>query len=830
MKNNNTAVIHRLIRRNLKANRKRNFFLVAAIALTTLLLGSIFSIGFSILDSVKMEQLRLSGTTAHAAVGRPTASQLEQLKQLPYVKSVGTGYQVADIRNTPEMGGAYLFLHFFDKTDWEQFRAPANTDIMGDYPQAEDEIMASRGALDLLGIHEPVVGMEIPLSYCPGGEENDLQNKTFRLSGWFTSYSLMTQTDSLLVSEAFAEKFEASREKYLAADILFVEEKQVSEYFERLKLDLDIPADQAAAVSQSNERGEEAQVPMLLALGAVAVFFILTGYLLIYNVLYISVSRDVRFYGLLKTLGTTPKQLKRLVVGQILRLCMIGIPSGASAAFLFSVIAIPAAIGAWKFVSTGAVLSFSPIIYFGAAAFALCTSLLGAFLPAKKAAEVSPVEAQKFTGISRPHLHRPAHGKPYKMALRNIFRNRKRAAVVLLSLFLGITAFTAVTTLAYSMGVDQYIDSLYQNDFVLYDQSLFSDQPAQPFDDSFMEQIAALPGLESCHTLLQEYMQLGYSPEEFGEYAESRLEKLYEGKEAFTEEDIRKSFIGFLVGIDGMELTELQSAADQKIDISAFDRGEIALIATDNPAYFPRVSQLHVTPMELSTDGENPSHGTEVQIPFGGFAPQSLESDGSLAPTIVVSKSFLSSLYHSPAIREIRIDVADGYEKQALEALKQISGNNSAIRRVSKIEAVSVMSGARTVMLVLGGGAALLLAFVGILNFINVMSMDITVRKMELAILESIGMEKRKVRRMLLFEGLGYAVMTLLLSATLGNGAVYGIFTLFKLQVDYATFTYPILPVGLVFLMIFTVCLIVPEIIYRSIAKATLIERLREKE
>lgn len=76
----------------------------------------------------------------------------------------------------------------------------------------------------------------------------------------------MTQTDSLLVSEAFAEKFEASREKYLAADILFVEEKQVSEYFERLKLDLDIPADQAAAVSQSNERGEEAQVPMLLAL------------------------------------------------------------------------------------------------------------------------------------------------------------------------------------------------------------------------------------------------------------------------------------------------------------------------------------------------------------------------------------------------------------------------------------------------------------------------------------------------------------------------------------------------------------------------------------
>ena len=59
-----------------------------------------------------------------------------------------------------------------------------------------------------------------------------------------------------------------------------------------------------------------------------------------------------------------------------------------------------------------------------------------------------------------------------------------------------------------------------------------------------MEQIAALPGLEAVTPCCRS-MQLGYSPEEFGEYAEGRLEKLYEGKEAFTEEDIRKSFIGF---------------------------------------------------------------------------------------------------------------------------------------------------------------------------------------------------------------------------------------------------------------------------------------------
>ena len=106
--------------------------------------------------------------------------------------------------------------------------------------------------------------------------------------------------------------------------------------------------------------------------------------------------------------------------------------------------------------------------------------------------------------------------------------------------------------------------------------------------------------------------------------------------------------------------------------------------------------------------------------------------------------------------------------------------NNPSIRRVSKIEAAFSLADAQTVMLALGGGTALIIAFVGILNFVNVILTDITVRKMEFATLESIGIEKRKVRWMLIFEGLGYAFITLLLTATLGNGFVFGIFSLFK--------------------------------------------------
>ena len=96
--------------------------------LTTLLIGSVFSVGMSLVESVKMEQIHLAGTMAHAAVGHPTASQIEQLHNLDYVKAVGTGNSVGYVENTAEMGNISLTLHYFDETEWEELRAPAYVD------------------------------------------------------------------------------------------------------------------------------------------------------------------------------------------------------------------------------------------------------------------------------------------------------------------------------------------------------------------------------------------------------------------------------------------------------------------------------------------------------------------------------------------------------------------------------------------------------------------------------------------------------------------------------------------------------------------------------
>ena len=66
----------------------------------------------------------------------------------------------------------------------------------------------------------------------------------------------------------------------------------------------------------------------LAALAAVLLLIVFTGYLIIYNVFQISVTNDIRFYGLLKTIGTTGRQIKALLRQQALLLSCIGIPIG----------------------------------------------------------------------------------------------------------------------------------------------------------------------------------------------------------------------------------------------------------------------------------------------------------------------------------------------------------------------------------------------------------------------------------------------------------------------------------------------------------------------
>ncbi len=114
-------------------------------------------------------------------------------------------------------------------------------------------------------------------------------------------------------------------------------------------------------LAYSPEMGVQAAQESLPMYAGMFLVFV-AGYLIIYNIFQISVSADIQFYGKLKTLGTTKKQIKKLIYGQANRLCAIGIPLGLVFGWLLGMKLVPGLIS-WS--DGSAVVSGSPVIFIG---------------------------------------------------------------------------------------------------------------------------------------------------------------------------------------------------------------------------------------------------------------------------------------------------------------------------------------------------------------------------------------------------------------------------------------------------------------------------------
>ncbi len=811
MRNNNAAVIRKIIRRALAADKKRNFFVAAAIALTTLLLTSSFSIGISFLKSMQLQKVRFAASKVHATISSPTDEQLEQLKKLSYVQHVGVGTWVADVDG--DAGIRQISLIHIDDTQWKYFNSPAFSDIVGKLPQQEDEIMLSRWALKLLGITEPELDMPLELSYQTAlhyepEQEITSDTRVFTLSGWFTTYYYIHSggLDYALVSKDLADACGKTAAQMGTANLLFKDSRNIAESMRRLEADIPLMSHQRLDASPAYILDSQTLINTAIALVALAAFFVLTGCLLIYNVLSLSISRDIRFYGLMKTIGATPRQTRRLVMGQVFSLCAIGIPAGLLLAAGFSYSIIPAIMAASN-MPAGNVVSFSPLVYGGAIACALLTAWLGARRPAQVAARIAPVEAVKYAKGSDIRLR----ARPGSMALRNILREGKRAFWVFCSLFLGMTVFLVVTAFVMSINTDRYAEEMLPCDVLLQNQATVYHIEDPVISDALLDTVASLPGVKHMSVLTSAYAGKVNSLDANG---------------AALAIDINSGYMTEIWGVNRDAIEAYSQQLAQPLDVDAFMRGEFALASAPLPALYADVHTLHANDILMAR-----SANTSVTIPLGGFMPQGVLTDRySEGFELFVSADYLKSITGVSEVQQVRLTVDDSQEKETSLLLREILEGTSGIGMQSRYEIKQTMRDNITLMYVLGSGVALVLGLIGVLNFVNIMSMGVLARKRELAILESVGMTHKQVRRMLLLEGLGYAAISLALVMLLGNLAVWGLFSLLDGAWEYIVPRYPALPMAGMAAIIVLICSATPLRVYHLASKATLVERLREAE
>jgi putative ABC transport system permease protein len=775
----------------------------------------------------------------HMALANPSTEQIERLHTLDYVRDIGISHRVG-LTTDP-----FFDVWYVDEENWTACQTPTFTNVIGHYAREENEIMISRAKLTYMGIEEPYIGMEITLPFAAITREQFFEmpqdvigeTKTFIVSAIYTEF--VSQRGAaftpLFVSRAFAEKQEQINQENKMAHIIFTNQSRALEYAERLVHDLPINEGQNYGTHPALGERDMGVNYIVVAVGIIALFMMATGFLLIYNVMYISVSKDVRFYGLLKTLGTTPRQLKRIVNTQILRMYVISLPIGLIVAAILSFAIVPAFIG---YIDTGTVVSFSPYIYIGGAVFTLLTAYVGAFTSARKAAKVSPVEAVRYTGEHSLNVavRSSAKGKLYRMAWRNVFRERKRAFLVLISLFLGITVFTTTMTLVYSQDIDGSIDSWRVHDIDLSSFHLGEDEFGMlGMDREIIDQIAEIPGVKEVREDTLTDTWLVYN-DAFAPYVDWLM--LESPSSVFFQQEPRdvleENLLWSIRGIDSALIKELTADFDTPVDIDAFERGEVAFLDSnwmEGWQYPEDIINLLQTDVDIEIGEARHPLRVEIigQLDFWPGTGIGVSSGDTVR--IFMSNRYLEERFGRRAVFHLGIITEQGMDGAIYRQIEEMIAGAEIVVASSYAARLAMEEAGRTTF-IMGVSISGILALIGLFNFINVVSVGLLVRKRELAALESVGMSNRQIRSMLRLEGVIYWGLTILISISLGTVATYGLFSLVHNQdpMQYPEFIYPLLPVLVGFGIIMIICSVMPELMYRSISKMTLVERLREAE
>ena len=421
------------------------------------------------------------------------------------------------------------------------------------------------------------------------------------------------------------------------------------------------------------------------------------------------------------------------------------------------------------------------------------------------------------------------------MALYNVFRDKKRAALVLASLFMGTVTLLGVNSFIGSMKTENFINRYFPHDFSYQSTPPLSQHK---FDQEFLSSLSQINGITKQEIVTAEPCSMPFDERVFGAVARKDYDNWIAGKgdryETFVESLKKRSAEGnygtWVFAIEESYVETYNKTHSQKIDLDAFRRGEIAILGYGDESMQGLVGKQVTLTGDRSKQEKTAVIGGVFSYEDCSFAATSKvlgSPDG-----LFVSKAFMEQLNPDPIVTNILLDVEQEKEPQISRQLAALNRTltDDSYQFNSRAERAESFSSNMSSMNVLGSGISLLLLLIGVLNFINVMITGVYARRQELAVLESIGMTKRQISGMLIWEGFYYALFTSGCILTLGNGVMYLISRAVTEIADYAVFTYPVGLVAALIAVLFAVCLIVPALVFRATAKESVTERLHRAD
>lgn len=700
-----------------RVHRKNNRISILCIMLSVCLVMAIFSMADMAMRSQKNYFIKTNGEY-HAALHDVDEETAQLVSARVDVALSGWVYQ----GSTGMLSGKTVSFVGADEKTMESLTEMNMTD--GVYPSLPDEALLNESAMEQLGLS---IGDNMTVTVPDGSQ------KQYRITGTLADMGSMLKADicGMALSEdgflAIADENAADGTTYR---IQFKDGAHIQEAIKEIKAQFGLSDGQISentALLGLMGQSESNIMQALYLIAAILVFLVLiAGTVMISASFNTNVLERTQFYGLLRCLGASRKQVKHFVILQGLRQSAKGVPIGLLAGQIVTWAAclLLRSISGDRF-SEVPLFEFSIVGILAGVVVGFLIVLLASLSPAKKASRVSPVTA--ISGSSQ------------------LTENKRAANTKLFHVEIGMGVFHALSgkknlflmTCSFAISIMLFLS--FQVMVVFLDQGMPALAPwagdvsvtaAAGLEPSVIKEIAGMEGVKRAFGRM-EYSGLSVSSDT--ESGTATLVSYEENQFKWAEEELNEGNTESVQGGTG--------------DILVTYRDGMQWKAGDTVT-------LH-TPL-----GER-----QVRI-AGILSSTNASSEAGSLGYIICSEQLFTESIGMAGYTAVDIQLAGSGSDETVSAIRNLFPPDSSIadKRLSNSESQSsYYTGAVFIY-----GFLLIIALITVFNIFNSMNASVAARTRQYGVMRSIGMGAGQLYKMIAAEAVTYAVLGCVTGCVLG--------------------------------------------------------------
>ena len=786
--NDTSAITKKLAKKSLQSEKRRNLMVVIAVALAA------FLICFTGIVSTSLTQMQRNQVvdTYEAVWLGVEENDIETLKGLPEFERVGGYYMLGEELSEQGYHASYVYC---DAQMMEIAKAQMNL-LEGRVPEKANEVVVSEYFLSTYGNNAKI------------GDTVTLDTESFHgdyvVTGIMDSVNEKeANTCAIILSNAALTEWKGFDPTGYRAYVHFKNSDQLGEEL---------------MTSYCREIAEEYQLPMpkmnskyfayasksfdfALMAGVIALVLI-GGYIVIQSIFRISINDKIQSYGQLRTIGATPKQIKRIVKNEGRKLGSIGILIGT----------VLGVCGGFLLFSKG----FNAVSYVTTVILTLISSWIMVSIsirkPVKIAAGISPIEAVRFTPAQKDIRSRKKNIKlnPVSMGIANFKRDRKKTISIVASLSIGGILLMVVSSIVLVRSPEQ-IARLYfpDSDYKIYLQDLSEEMlvKGNPLNEELKQEVLSIDGVTDIIVARQSlYASIKTDVNQNSGICDTLTGQNYAMIEAALTAGTMPTDSHSIVIHDKIVAHFEDMGVGSTVEFSSVD-GKKSIPVT--------ISGVFSTSKMPVIYGHGRAH-TDGSV---FFAPKDLFRE--LHPEITTFDYSWSIVSDPKKDETVKAELKNIVAEHSNLALDEIDTAIAAEKSQN-----SVAFGSMQVL-------SWLVFLFGVINLINTTLSNQMSRKQENSVLRSIGLTQKQLCKMNICEGLCYAFfatlailivglpISVVVSREMGSATLHG---------KVVPYQFPVLEMGLFILVLFGMELILSVWTIRRQKKQSLIEQMRAME